>query len=174
MRRYFCLTLGFVVLLAACDRGSRPGQIGSLAPEFTVKDSDRTVSLHDFRGKIVVLNFWASWCPPCLEEVPSLVEMQKRMGDRITVLAVSTDADEDAYRQFIRDNKLDVLTVRDSKQTSNRLYGTFMYPETYVIDAGGVVRRKFVGPVDWVNPEVMDYLSKLSAANQSPVREAAR
>jgi cytochrome c biogenesis protein CcmG, thiol:disulfide interchange protein DsbE len=174
MRRCFSLALGLVVLLAACDRGSRPARIGTSAPEFTVRDSDRTVSLHEFRGKTVVLNFWATWCPPCLEEVPSLVEMQKRMGDRITVVAVSVDEDEDAYHRFLRDYKVDLLTVRDPRQTSNRLYGTFGYPETYVIDGGGVVRRKFVGPVDWVSPEVLDYLAKVSAADHAPTREAAR
>src|SRR5439155_20891324 len=70
MRRCFSLALGLVVLLAACDRGSRPARSGTSAPEFTVKDSDRTVSLHDFRGKTRVVNVWATGSPPCLEEVP--------------------------------------------------------------------------------------------------------
>jgi cytochrome c biogenesis protein CcmG, thiol:disulfide interchange protein DsbE len=167
VRRIYILALILLAALAGCDRGSRPTQIGTTAPDFTVRDSDRTVSLHDFRGKTVVLNFWASWCPPCATETPSLIELQRRMGDRIVVLAVSTDVDEAGYRKFIRDFNMDVLTVRDAKQASNRLYGTFMYPETYVIDAGGVVRRKFIGPVDWTGPEVLDYLAKLSAPNQT-------
>jgi cytochrome c biogenesis protein CcmG/thiol:disulfide interchange protein DsbE len=167
VRRLYILGVLALAGLAGCDRGSRPAQIGMAAPDFTVQNPDRTVSLHDFRGKTVVLNFWASWCPPCATEAPSLIELQRRMGDRVLVLAVSTDVDEAAYRRFIRDFNMDLLTVRDGKQASNRLYGTFMYPETYVIDAGGVVRRKFIGPVDFTGPEVLDYLAKLSAPSQT-------
>ena len=73
--------LAFFLLLTlpGCYGGSRPANIGTAAPDFTVQDSDRKVSLDEFRGKVVVLNFWATWCPPCIEEMPSLVEMQQRM-----------------------------------------------------------------------------------------------
>ena len=127
-----------------------------------MQDSDRKVSLDELHGKVVVLNFWATWCPPCIEEMPSLVEMQQRMKDKgITVLAVSVDVDEDAYRRFLKDHKVDLLTVRDPSHKSSDLYGTFKYPETYIIDRGGVLRRKFIGAVDWNTPEIVEYLSKL-------------
>ncbi|MGC1961561.1 MAG: TlpA disulfide reductase family protein, partial [Candidatus Sulfotelmatobacter sp.] len=65
------------------------------APDFTVRDSERTVRLSQFKGQVVVLNFWATWCPPCIEEMPSLVQMQERMKSKgVTVLAVSVDVDE--------------------------------------------------------------------------------
>ncbi|MGH9576107.1 MAG: TlpA family protein disulfide reductase, partial [Terriglobales bacterium] len=112
-------------------------------------------------GQIVVLNFWATWCPPCVEEMPSLVALQQRMKGRVTVLAVSVDLSEDAYRRFLRDHKIDLMTVRDPDQKANTLYGTVRFPETYVIDASGVLRRKFIGPVEWMHPEVLDYLGKL-------------
>lgn len=131
------------------------------APEFSVTDAERTVALKDLRGKIVVLNFWATWCPPCVEEMPSLVRMQKQMQDRVTVLAVSVDEDDRAYRTFLRKNNIDLLTVRDAQQKSNELYGSFKYPETYIIDRDGVLRRKFIGPVDWTKPDILDYLGKL-------------
>ena len=67
------------LLLGGCDRGSRPDLIGQTAPDFTVQDTDRTVTLSQLRGKVVVLNFWATWCPPCIEEMPSLVKMQQQM-----------------------------------------------------------------------------------------------
>jgi len=135
--------------------------IGSQAPDFTVKDSDRTVSLHDLRGKPVVLNFWTTWCPPCVEEMPSLVQLQRRMGPRITVLAVSWDASESEYHKFLRDYKIDLLTVRDPEKKTSDLYGATGQPETFIIDASGTLRRKFIGPVAWNNPEIIEYLDKL-------------
>jgi len=127
-----------------------------------VRDSARTVTLSQLKGQVVVLNFWATWCPPCIEEMPSLVQMQQRMKSKgITVLAVSVDADQDSYRQFLRDHDVNLLSVRDADQRSNTLYGTFKFPETYVIDRSGIVRRKFIGAVDWTEPDVIEYLGKL-------------
>jgi cytochrome c biogenesis protein CcmG/thiol:disulfide interchange protein DsbE len=154
------LALAWIVLLSACN-GGRPPRIGETAPDFTLTDSQRTVTLSQMRGKPVLLNFWATWCPPCIEEMPSLVELQKKMGDRVTVLAVAEDADENAVKQFVRDHNVDVTVVRDAKQSVNALYGTFKFPETYVIDKDGVIRRKFIGATDWTNPEIVDYLNKL-------------
>ena len=153
------------LLLLACDRGAQPAKIGGPAPDFTIRDGDRSVTLSQLRGKIVVLNFWASWCLPCVQEMPSLVELQRRMGDRMTVLAVSLDQDETAYRNFLRDYKITLLTVRDPSLKSSRLYGTTGYPETYIIDAGGVVRRKFIGPVEWTRPEIVEYLTRLQSGS---------
>ena len=88
--------------------------------------------------------------------------MQQRLKDKgVTVLAVSVDVDENAYRRFLKDHNVNLLTVRDPDQKSNRLYGTFKYPESYVIDRNGKVRRKFIGAVDWNQPEVVEFLSKL-------------
>ncbi len=131
------------------------------APEFTVTDAERTVALKDLRGKVVVLNFWATWCPPCVEEMPSLVRMQEQLKDKVTVLAVSVDEDDRAYRSFIKKYNIALLTVRDAQQKSNELYGSFRFPETYIIDRDGVLRRKFIGPVDWTKPDILDYLQKL-------------
>src|SRR5271155_5099591 len=136
--------------LTACYGGSRPPHIGFSAPDFTVQDDDRKVKLSQFRRQVLVLNFWATWCPPCIEETPSLVVMQERLKAKgITVLAVSVDADENAYRRFLKDHGVNLLTVRDPDQKSSGLYGTFKFPETYVIDRNGVMRRKFIGAVDW-------------------------
>jgi len=127
-----------------------------------VQDSDRKVVLDQFRGQVVVLNFWATWCPPCVEEVPSLVEMQRRMKDKgVTVLAISVDADQGAYDHFIKEHNVNLLTVRDPDQKSSALYGTFKFPETYIIDRNGVMRRKFIGPLDWTQPEITGFLGQL-------------
>jgi len=161
--RHTPVLIGIVtLLLTGCYRGTRPPHVGAAAPDFTVQDSDRRVSLNELRGRVVVLNFWATWCPPCVDEMPSLVEMQQRMkGKGVEVLAVSVDADQSAYHHFLKAYKVDLLTVRDPDQKSNNLYGTFKFPETYIIDRQGVMRRKFVGPIDWGQPEIVDYLAKL-------------
>lgn len=127
-----------------------------------MQDSDRTVALNQFRGQIVVLNFWATWCDPCVEEMPSLVEMQRRMKAKgVTVVAVSIDENESAYRSFLKQHGVDLLTVRDPGQKTPALYGTRGWPETFIIDRNGVMRRKFIGAVDWTEPEITDFLSKL-------------
>jgi len=117
--RFSCsVILAFGLLaLFGCYSGSRPSRIGAAAPDFTVRDSDRTITLSQFKGQVVVLNFWATWCPPCIEEMPSLVQMQQRMKARgVTVLAVSVDADEGSYRGFLRDHNVNLLSVRDADQ----------------------------------------------------------
>jgi len=133
-----------------------------MAPDFTVQDSQNKVTLSQFRGQVVVLNFWATWCAPCVEEMPSLVEMQRRMKAKgITVVAVSMDVDASAYREFLKEHNVDLLTVRDPEQKSSSLYGTFKFPETYVIDRNGIMRRKFIGAVDWTEPDITEFLGKL-------------
>src|SRR5438874_2759942 len=116
------LTLLLAGLLSGCYSGTRPPGIGTPAPDFTVQDSERAVSLHDLHGKVVVLNFWATWCGPCVEEMPSLVAMQSKMKGSVTVLAVNLDVDESAYRRFLKDHGIDLLTVRDPDKKSSELY----------------------------------------------------
>jgi peroxiredoxin len=127
-----------------------------------VQDAQNKITLSEYRGQVVVLNFWATWCAPCVEEVPSLVEMQRRLKAKgVTVLAVSVDVDQDAFRQFVKNHNVNLVTVRDPSGKSNQLYGTFRFPESYIIDREGVMRRKFIGAVDWTAPEITDFLSKL-------------
>ncbi len=156
------LAIGLLAALFGCYSGSRPTRIGSKAPDFSVQDSDRKVTLSQFHGQVVVLNFWATWCPPCIEETPSLVRMQARLKDKgVVVIAVSIDEDDAAYHKFLKDYGVNMVTVRDQARKASSLYGTFGWPETYIIDRSGVIRRKFIGPVDWTSAEVTDYLSKL-------------
>jgi cytochrome c biogenesis protein CcmG, thiol:disulfide interchange protein DsbE len=149
-----------VTFTAGCDRGDHPAQVGTLAPAFTITDGAKTVRLADYRGKIVLLNFWASWCAPCIEELPTLIALQKQMP-QVVVLAVNFNDEENAYRQFISDNHIDLLTIRDATQKSNLAFGTTRPPETYVIDPQGRIRRKFIGPQEWTSPEIENYLRNL-------------
>jgi len=145
-----------------CYSGTRPAHIGNAAQQFTVQDSDRKVSLEQFRGKVVVLNFWATWCPPCQEELPSLMTMQERMrGHGIVVVGVSIDVDGNAYHSFLKEHGVNFLTVRDPQQKVAELYGTSGWPESYIIDRQGILRRKIVGPIDWTQPDIIQLLGKL-------------
>lgn len=153
-----------LLVLCGCYGSSHPPRIGTSAPDFIVQDTDHKVELRNFRGKIVVLNFWATWCPPCVEEMPSLVQLEQRLSNKgVAVIGISVDVDGDAYHKFLKDYKVDFLTVRDPDQKTSHLYGTFKYPETYIIDSKGIVRRKFIGAVDWSSPEIVDFLTKLES-----------
>lgn len=152
-----CIGLGM-----ACYTGSRPPHVGAAAKEFSVNDSDHNVSLNQFRGQVVVLNFWATWCPPCNQELPSIMDMQKRLRSRgVAVLGVSIDVDGDRYHRFLKERNVNFVTVRDPEQKVANMYGTSMWPESYIIDRQGVLRRKIVGPINWDSPEIMQFLSKL-------------
>jgi peroxiredoxin len=91
-----------------------------------------------------------------------MVQMQARLKDKgVVVLGVSIDVDDAAYHKFLKDFNVNMVTVRDGDQKVSSLYGTFGWPETYIIDRQGVIRRKFIGAVDWTSPEVTDFLTKL-------------
>jgi peroxiredoxin len=127
-----------------------------------VRDSDHQVSLNQFRGQVVVLNFWATWCPPCTQELPSMMDMQNQLRARgVVVVGVSIDVDDDAYHRFLKQRNVNFVTVRDPEQKVAGMYGTSGWPESYIIDRQGVLRRKVVGPINWESPEVMQFLSKL-------------
>ena len=160
MRRFWTVAVLVLLVAAGCDRGDHPGRIGKAAAQFVVSDGTRTVDLSKLRGRIVLLNLWATYCAPCIEELPSLLELQKRMPE-IAVVAVSIDQDPDVYRRFLVQHHVDLLTVRDEDMKVNALYGTAQIPETYVIDRQGVVRRKFVSAQVWTSPEIMSYLQKM-------------
>ncbi len=125
-----------------------------------MSDGVQTVDLEKLRGKVVVLNLWATWCAPCVEELPSLLALQQKMP-QLAVVGVSTDQDDAVYRKFLIKHKVDLRTVRDADQKVNALYGTVLIPETYIIDRNGILRRKFIGAQDWTGPEITDYLHKL-------------
>ena len=158
------LTTGFAAILLAtgCDRGDQPRNIGHPAPQFVLSDGVQSVDLGKLRGHIVLLNLWASWCAPCIDELPSLLALQHQMPS-VTVVAISMDQDDAVYRRFLLRNHVDLLTVRDPAARINALYGTVQIPETYVIDRNGILRRKFVNAQNWTSPEIVAYLTKLSS-----------
>jgi peroxiredoxin len=164
-RPFFLSRLSVAVLLSVavvsgCNRGGRPAQVGKKAPDFAVSDGTSTIRLSDHRGKLVLLNFWASWCGPCIQETPGLEQLHRDRPD-IQILAVSVDTDSDAYQRFIKRFHVDVPTVMDPEQKAAKLYHTDGWPESYIIDRNGVIRRKIIGDPDWSNPEIRAFLKNL-------------
>ena len=145
---------------AGCDRGSQPDRLSRPAPLFTVSDGTATVDLAKLRGKVVVLNLWASWCVPCVQELPSLLALQRELPS-LAIVGVSIDQDEAIYRRFLSQYHVTLLTVRDPDARINALYGTVKIPETYIIDRNGILRRKFIDAQDWTNPDIVSYLRQL-------------
>ncbi len=163
MRLTRFLTIAFLLplaLLSGCERGAHPAQIGQIAPDFSVSDGLTSVHLASYRGQVVLLNFWATWCGPCVEETPSLLDLHHDLPG-LAVIAVSIDEDPDAYNRFLLRHHVDLITVRDPVQKAAQLYHSEMWPETYVIDRQGMIRRKFIGPQDWSSPEIRAYLKSL-------------
>ena len=160
MRRIWSGLVLSVVLAAGCERGDHPGNIGKPAPQFVIGDGVQSIDLARLRGQVVVLNLWASWCAPCIEELPSLLAMQAQMPG-VKVVAVSLDQDDEVYRRFLTQHDVHLVTVRDPDGRINALYGTAQIPETYVIDRQGILRRKFVSAQNWASPEILGYLARL-------------
>ncbi len=149
-----------LLLLCACNRGDHPQQVMQAAPDFSVHDGAHAVTLGQFRGQVVVLNFWATWCAPCLDELPSLEKLQADMP-KVKIVAVSIDDDPVAYEAFLKQYSISLLSVRDGSTGANLRFGSVRVPESYVIDRAGVIRRKFIGPQDWTSPEIETFLARL-------------
>jgi cytochrome c biogenesis protein CcmG/thiol:disulfide interchange protein DsbE len=158
--RRVLVSLVLMLLVAGCDRGQHPEQVNKVAPQFSISDGSQSADLSQFKGKIVLLNFWGSRCAPCIEELPSLMELHRRMPE-VAIVAISLDEDPEVYQRFITKNRIDLLTIRDPSQKIQTMYGTVQIPETYVIDRQGMLRRKFVSAQNWTSPEIVDYLAKL-------------
>jgi thiol-disulfide isomerase/thioredoxin len=152
--------LAALTLLSACNRGSHPAQMDRRAPDFTVSDGTTTIHLASYRGHPVLVNFWATWCEPCLLELPSLIQLHHDQPG-LVILAVSIDDDPDAYKTFLVRHHIDLITVRDPNESAPTLFHTDMWPESYAIDQKGYIRRKFVGAQDWSSPEIRSFLKNL-------------
>ena len=138
-------------------------EAGDTAPKFTIKTEDgQQIGHSEFPGKLLMVNFWATWCPPCVEEMPSLNQFARAMGPQgVTVIGISVDRNEKAYREFLQRNSLQFLVARDPDENISSSYGTFKWPETYVINREGKVVQKFIGPRDWNDPQIVNSIRAL-------------
>ena len=137
--------------------------VGDKAPDFNItSDTGKPITRSNFGGRVLVLNFWATWCPPCIDELPSLDEFQRQLsGQGVVVVGVSVDKNEKQYKDFLKKARVSFQTSRDSDASISAEYGTFKYPETYVINAKGEVVAKYIGPKDWMSAEVIADMKKI-------------
>src|SRR4051794_37975451 len=137
--------------------------VGDQAPNFSITTaSGRTVSVKDFGGKVLVLNFWATWCPPCVQEMPSLNQFAATMKDSgVVVLAVSIDKNEKAYKTFVQRARPAFETAYDPDANISSDYGTYKWPETYVIDRTGKVVQKLISNQEWMDPQIVNSVKAL-------------
>jgi cytochrome c biogenesis protein CcmG, thiol:disulfide interchange protein DsbE len=140
-------------------------EVGQSAPDFTVPAfPSGEVKLRDrLRNRVILVNFWATWCPPCVEESPSLEKFAEQMRDRgVEVIAVSVDQDPAELRNFIDRLRLTFTIGRDPNQALAHRYGTFQYPETYIVGRDGRVAEKIIGPIDWQDPRIISFVESLT------------
>ena len=158
---------GLLILFASPSYNQgEPSLAGSTAKPFSFVENGKQMQLSDLRGKVVVLNFWATWCPPCVEETPSLIALQREIAPKGgVVLGISVDDDAQAYTQFVQANGINYPTYRDPSAEIAASYGTSMYPDTYIIDRHGKIARKLVGAQDWTSPDMTAYFKSLLAKN---------
>jgi cytochrome c biogenesis protein CcmG/thiol:disulfide interchange protein DsbE len=155
---------GYVRLADEKGYALRPG---TAAPGFRLPSLEGGhVDLAAFRGRVVLLNFWATWCAPCVAEMPSLERLHRALGpEGLAVVTVSADDDPAALRDFVKRYGLTMPVLLDPEGSeAGRAYRTTGYPETFVLDASGILLRHYVGPARWDSPEAIAHFRGLLAA----------
>lgn len=156
------LLVGLCFIVADSLR-DRVVSVGDRAPAFeVVTDNGKRITTRDFGGKVLVLNFWATWCPPCIDEMPSLQTMAQQLAPKgVVVLGVSVDKNSANYQRFLQQARIAFPTARDPEANVSAEFGTFKYPETYVIDSEGRVRQKHIGPRNWLEADLVKSIESL-------------
>jgi len=159
----------FVVGFIAKDKKSAAKIIttGDKALEFRLPDMNgQLVNLSDLRGKIVLLHFWATWCPPCVEEIPTLAYLNQELAGRdFAMMTISVDeGGAKAVESFLKQKELNIPVLLDPDRITATRYGTFKFPETYILDRDGVVRYKIIGPSNWRDPSAAKLLKDMMAS----------
>jgi thiol-disulfide isomerase/thioredoxin len=161
----FLFISALLLAVTGCRNEAPVPHEGASAPDFNLESiSGNKVRMSEMRGKVVLLNFWASWCSPCREEIPSLISLNAALtGKNFQLLAVAIDeGGRDAVMQFFSRTRVSLPTLFDPGGLAGRRYGIRGVPETFVIDKHGIIRKKVVGPIDWTDPEMIGYINKLA------------
>lgn len=170
MKRTDQVLLGSVVVLAGFLVWQVAGTLttpvvnaGDSAPKFKVVTEDgKTLTPTDFGGKLLLVNFWASWCEPCIAETPSLDALSRMFAKKgVVVLGISVDTNEKRYKDFLSRYQITFPTSRDPSADIATSYGTLQFPDTYIIDSSGKVVEKVVNWQDWMDPQVVQHIQKM-------------
>ena len=174
MTRLFPRFLPLLLLLllplsaAAADQPmpvpAAPARAGVLAPDFTLKDvNGRSYTLSQLRGKVVLVNFWATWCPPCRAEMPSMEKLNAMFAGRdFVLLAINAEEDgQENVQEFLKQHPHTFPVLLDAKTEVQQQYGVFAYPETFIVRPDGIIADHVVGAIDWTGPQVVSFLKFL-------------
>ncbi len=169
--RICCFLLFSLALLSGCEKGSSGtvppiagDGVNQPAPDFTLTDMQgNQVTLSQLRGNVVLLNFWATWCPPCREEMPSMEELHQRYKNQgLVLLAVNVEAEGyEAVSRFLPGKDYTFPILLDSAAEVQNQYKVFRFPETFIIDRNGMVVDKLIGARDWMSPKITTMLGLL-------------
>jgi peroxiredoxin len=162
---------GVAYLLSATDDqpGSQRAAIGGRAPDFELTDTEgKTWKLSDLKGKIVLINFWASWCDPCKDEIPSIQNLlnSEKGNDKLVFLSILYRDDPAQATSYLKERGFGFPVLLDTRNVASS-YGVTGVPETFVIDKSGIVKDKIIGPQKWDTPEVRAALAKLIGNGRS-------
>ena len=156
-------------LLSGCDNSTSEPPVkvvseSKVAADFTLTDMEgNQVSLSQYRGKVVILNFWATWCPPCREEMPSMERLYRDYKDQgLVILAVNVDDNgKKAVGRFLQKTPHSFPILLDSESLVRNSYGVFRFPESFIIDRNGIVVKKIIGARDWMSGPTFDLINFL-------------
>jgi peroxiredoxin len=176
MRRLLIIVVLLILAAGALymgfSGGSRPSyepvklvQLGDSAPDFQLEDTQgRKISLSDLRGKVVLVNFWATWCPPCREEMPSMEALNKAMdGDDFVLLAINVEENgRSSVPAFLARSPYTFPILYDDLGVVQKLYGVYKFPESFVIRKDGTVDDRVIGAINWMHPETVAYFKELA------------
>lgn len=163
---FFTAFLGFFLFsMFFCSPGFLPvSSAAEKAADFSLKAADgKTYTLSSFKGKVVLLNFWATWCPACVEELPSLEKLSAKFkGQNFQVLSVSIDSEEGAVRDFLARQPLPFPVLEDPKRkVAFDLYAVFGVPASFLIDKQGQLTGRYYGSQDWTSPSMVSKIEAL-------------
>ena len=160
------------VLFALLTGGGVPDPVGrgSQAPGFALPDlAGRTVSLGEQRGKVVLVNFWATWCAPCEAEMPAMQNLYRQLaGKGFTLLAVSVDEEAEKVAPFRDRLQLDFPILLDPTQEVAGLYQTYRFPESFLVDRDGVIVERYIGEKPWDSEAYVERVERLLTAPWAP------
>lgn len=170
MKKHYLFPLVILMFLAglltACERTKTetpptPKAIGKPAPDFVLKDTKgKTWRLSELRGKVVFVNFWATWCPPCRSEMPSMQDLSQSLSPKsFQMLAILSNDQAEVAEKFAVGIGFAAPILLDPENRASKAYGITGVPETYIVDKQGILREAVIGPLHWNSPEARQMLA---------------